>query len=131
LATMFVTLPFVTREVVPVLLEAGSEQEEAAATLGAGEWSTFRRVTLPSIRWGLSYGITLTTARALGEFGAVLVVSGSIIRRTQTATLHIHQEFTDFHYEGAFAASLVLATVSFCMLVAMELLRKRADAGLS
>lgn len=129
LATMFVTLPFVTREVVPVLVEAGREQEEAAWTLGAGGWDTFWRVTLPSIRWGLAYGITLTTARALGEFGAVLVVSGSIIRKTQTATLHIHQEFTDFHYQGAFSASLILAAVSFCMLVAMEILRKRATAG--
>lgn len=129
LATMFVTLPFVTREVLPVLLEAGSEQEEAAWTLGAGGWQTFWRVTLPSIRWGLAYGITLTTARSLGEFGAVLVISGSIIRRTQSATLHIHQEFTDFHYQGAFSASLVLAAVSFCMLVAMEIIRKRATAG--
>jgi sulfate transport system permease protein len=128
LVTMFVTLPFVTREVVPVLMEAGLEQEEAASTLGAGSRRTFRRVTLPTIKWGLSYGIALTTARALGEFGAVLVVSGSIIRRTQTTTLHIHQEFTDFHYEGAFSASLVLAAVSFCMLIAMELMRRRADA---
>jgi len=127
LVTMFVTLPFVTREVVPVLMEAGVEQEEAASTLGAGSRRTFRSVTLPTVRWGLSYGIALTTARALGEFGAVLVISGSIIRRTQTATLHIHQEFTDFDYEGAFSASLVLAAVSFFMLIAMELMRRRAD----
>ena len=126
LATIFVTLPFVTREVVPVLQECGLDQEEAARTLGANNWQIFRRVTLPSIRWGLAYGITLTTARALGEFGAVLVVSGSIIGRTQTATLYIHQEFTDFHYQGAFSASLVLAVVSFCMLVAMELLKRRS-----
>jgi sulfate transport system permease protein len=125
LATIFVTLPFVTRELVPVLRECGLEQEEAARTLGANGWQTFWRVTLPSVRWGLGYGITLTVARALGEFGAVLVVSGSIIGKTQTATLFIHQEFTDFHYEGAFAASLVLAAVSFCLLVAMELIQRR------
>jgi len=129
LATLFVTLPFVAREVLPVLLEAGTEQEEAAWTLGAGGWRTFWRVTLPSIRWGFAYGVTLTTARSLGEFGAVLVISGSIIRRTQTATLHIHQEFTDFHYQGAFSASMVLAAVSFCLLLAMEIIRKRATAS--
>jgi sulfate transport system permease protein len=130
LATIFVTLPFVARQVVPVLRECGLDQEEAARTLGASAWQTFWRVTLPSVRWGLGYGITLTTARALGEFGAVLVVSGSIIGKTQTATLHIHQEFTDFHYAGAFAASLVLAIVSFCLLVIMELMKKRVEAGM-
>ncbi len=129
LATIFVTLPFVTREVVPVFRECGLDQEEAARTLGANGWQTFWRVTLPSIRWGLAYGITLTVARALGEFGAVLVVSGSIIGRTQTATLFVHQEFTDFHYAGAFGASLVLALISFCLLVLMEILQKRARAG--
>ncbi len=129
LATIFVTLPFVTRQVVPVLRECGLEQEEAARTLGANAWQTFWQVTLPSIRWGLAYGVTLTVARALGEFGAVLVVSGSIIGKTQTATLHIHQEFTDFHYAGAFAASLVLAIASFCLLVFMELMKKRVEAG--
>ncbi len=125
LATIFVSLPFVVREVVPVLKECGLEQEEAARTLGASRWHTFWRVTLPSIRWGLAYGITLTTARSLGEFGAVLVVSGSIIGRTQTATLHVHQEFNDFHFQGAFSASLVLAVISFSLLIIMELLKKK------
>ncbi|RJP79305.1 MAG: sulfate ABC transporter permease [Candidatus Zixiibacteriota bacterium] len=126
-ATLFVTLPFVTREVVPVLREMGREPEEVAATLGAGRWLTFWRVTLPTIRWGLIYGITLTTARALGEFGAVLVVSGNIIKRTQTATLHIHQEFTDFNYQGAFSASLVLGGISFVLLLLTELWKKRQE----
>ncbi len=125
MATIFVTLPFVTKQVIPVLNECGTDMEEAARTLGAGPWQIFRHITLPSIRWGLVYGITLTTARALGEFGAVLVVSGSIIGRTQTATLHIHQEFTDFHYQGAFSASFVLASVSFCMLLFLELIKRR------
>jgi sulfate transport system permease protein len=125
LATLFVTLPFVTREVVPVLREMGREPEEVAYTLGAGRWLTFRRVTLPTIRWGLIYGVTLTIARALGEFGAVLVVSGNIIKRTQTATLHIHQEFTDFHYQGAFSASVVLGAISFVLLLLTEVWKKK------
>ena len=129
LATIFVSLPFVVREVVPVLMECGLEQEEAARTLGASRWQTFWRITLPSIRWGLAYGVTLTTARSLGEFGAVLVVSGSIIGRTQTATLHIHQEFNDFHFQGAFSASLVLAAVSFLLLIIMELVKKHVGNG--
>ena len=129
LATIFVSLPFVVREVVPVLMECGLEQEEAARTLGASRWQTFWRITLPSIRWGLAYGVTLTTARSLGEFGAVLVVSGSIIGRTQTATLHIHQEFNDFHFQGAFSASLVLAAASFLLLIIMELVKKHVGNG--
>src|SRR5579871_2435790 len=92
LATMFVTLPFVVREVVPVLREFGTDQVEAAYTLGAGRWQTFRRVTLPLIRWGLAYGVTLTIARSLGEFGALMVVSGNLIGQTQTATLYVHDE---------------------------------------
>jgi len=125
LATLFVTLPFVTREVIPVLREMGREPEEIAYTLGASRWLTFWKVTLPSIRWGLIYGITLTTARALGEFGAVLVVSGNIIKRTQTATLFIHQEFVDFNYQGAFSASVVLGGVSFVMLLVTEYWKRR------
>ena len=120
IATLFVTMPFVVREVTPVLREFGRDQEECAAILGASGWQTFWRVTLPSIKWGLAYGVTLTIARSIGEFGAVLVVSGSIINKTQTATLHIHDQFTDFNYAGAFAAALVLATISFIVLNAIQ-----------
>ncbi len=125
IATLFVTLPFVAREIIPVLREFGLEQQEAAYILGASRWRTFWRVTLPSIRWGLAYGVTLTIARAIGEFGAVLVVSGSIINKTQTATLHIHQEFTDFNYVGAFSAAIILALLSFVILTAMQRLNRR------
>ena len=128
LATTFVTLPFVVREVVPVLREAGSDQEEAAYTLGAGRWQTFRLVTLPTIRWGLAYGVTLTVARALGEFGALLVVSGNLIGQTQTATLLIHDGVESFRPERAYAASLVLAALSFALLLGMDALRKRLAA---
>jgi sulfate transport system permease protein len=127
LATLFVTLPFVVREVVPVLREFGIDQEEVARTLGAGRWRTFWRVTLPSIRWGLAYGVTLTVARSLGEFGALLVVSGNILGRTQTATLYIHDAIEGFHPEGAYAASVVLAGLSFMLLIGMELVRKRVE----
>jgi sulfate transport system permease protein len=127
LATLFVTLPFVVREVVPVLREFGIDQEEVARTLGAGRWRTFWKVTLPSIRWGLAYGVTLTVARSLGEFGALLVVSGNILGRTQTATLYIHDTIEGFHPEGAYAASVVLAGVSFVLLIGMELVRKRVS----
>lgn len=125
LATMFVTVPFVVREVVPVLREFGVDQEEVARTLGAGRWRTFWRVTLPSIRWGLAYGVTLTVARSLGEFGALLVVSGNILGRTQTATLLVHDGIESFHPESAYAASVVLAGLSFVLLIGMETLRRR------
>lgn len=128
IATLFVCLPFVPREVTPVLREFGLAQEEAAHVLGATSWQTFWRVTLPSIKWGLVYGITLTVARAIGEFGAVLVVSGSIINKTQTATLHIHQEFIDFNYASAYAASIVLALASFLILTTMQFVYRRKGA---
>ncbi len=131
LATVFVTVPFVAREVVPVLQETGTDQEDAARTLGANGWQTFWKITVPSMRWGLGYGVCLTASRALGEFGAVLIVSGSIIGKTQTATSYIHQEAIDFHYAGAFAASLVLAAASFLMLVTMELMRRRISARMA
>jgi len=127
IATLFVTLPFVVREILPVLREFGREQEEAAATLGASRWNTFWRVTLPSIKWGLAYGITLTIARSIGEFGAVLVVSGSIINKTQTATLRIHDQFTDFNYTGAFSAALVLAILSFIILNFIQYLYQKKE----
>lgn len=128
LATLFVTVPFVVRELVPILRELGEEQEQAAYTLGAGRWRTFWSVTLPSIRWGVLYGVTLTVARSLGEFGAVLVVSGNLIGQTQTATLYVHDGIESFHTEGAYAASLVLAAVSFVLLVGMDLIRNRLEA---
>ena len=96
LATMFVSLPFVVRETIPVLREIGTEQEQAAATLGAGPLQTFFRVTLPAIRWGVAYGVVLTTARALGEFGAVSVVSGKLSGQTETATLHVENRYLAF-----------------------------------
>lgn len=124
LATIFVSLPFVVREVVPVLREIGDEQEEASATLGASSWQTFWRVTLPAIRWGVAYGVVLTTARALGEFGAVSVVSGRIAGRTETMTLHVEERFQSFDLTGAYASSVVLAMLAVATLLAMTLLRK-------
>jgi sulfate transport system permease protein len=129
IATLFVTLPFVAREILPILREFGREQEESAATLGASGWQTFWRVTLPSIKWALTYGVTLTIARSIGEFGAVLVVSGSIINKTQTATLRIHDQFTDLNYAGAFSAALVLAVFSFFILNFIQYLYKRGTAS--
>ena len=128
LASLFVTVPFVVREVVPVLREFGVDQEEVAETLGAGRWRTFWRVTLPSIRWGLAYGVTLTVARSLGEFGALLVVSGNILGRTQTATLYIHDGIESFRPESAYAASVALGGVSFLLLLGMEAFRRRVVA---
>ena len=119
LATIFVSLPFVAREVAPVLREIGTEQEEAAATLGASGWQTFWRVTLPSIRWGLVYGIVLTTARALGEFGAVLIVSGNIAGKTQTLPLLVDTRFYAFDNAGAYTAGALLAAISIFVLLVM------------
>jgi sulfate transport system permease protein len=127
LATIFVSLPFVVREVVPILREIGDEQEQAAWTLGASPWQTFWRVTLPAIRWGVAYGVVLTTARALGEFGAVSVVSGRIAGRTETMTLHVEERFQSFDLVGAYAASVVLALLAISTLVAMNLLRPKED----
>jgi sulfate transport system permease protein len=125
LATIFVSLPFVVREVVPVLREIGTDQEEAAQTLGASPWQTFWRVTLPAIRWGVTYGVILTTARALGEFGAVSVVSGKLEGQTQTLTLFVEDRFQNFDLTGAYAASVVLAVLAVAVIVSMTLLDRR------
>jgi sulfate transport system permease protein len=125
LATIFVSLPFVVREVIPVLREVGTEQEQAAETLGARPLQTFWRVTLPAIRWGVAYGVVLTTARALGEFGAVSVVSGHIAGQTETLTLHVQDRFEAFDLTGAYAASLVLALLALITLLSMNLLRRK------
>jgi sulfate transport system permease protein len=122
LATVFVSLPFVVREVSPVLREIGTEQEEAAGTLGASPWQTFRRVTLPAIRPAVAYGVVLTTARALGEYGAVSVVSGKFSGRTETATLLVENQFQSFDLTGAYAAAIVLALMAVTVLVGMNLL---------
>ena len=124
LATLFVTLPFMIRELVPVLENFKIEQEQAAATLGAKGWQIFRRVTLPALRWGFIYGITLTFARALGEFGAVLVIGGGIQGRTETATLFIYRSLDERMYTAAYGAALVLGLVSFLLVMGTELLRK-------
>jgi sulfate transport system permease protein len=127
LATAFVSLPLMVREVVPVLEEIGIEQEQAAWTLGASGWQTFRRVTFPAIRWAVAYGLVLTLARSLGEFGAVAVVSGRVVGKTQTITLYVQQHFENFDKTGAYAASLALAGIAVVVLVIMNLLRPKED----
>ena len=128
LASIFVSLPFVVRETVPVLQEIGTDQEMAASTLGASSWQTFWRITLPSIRWGVAYGVVLTTARVLGEFGAVTIVSGSITGKTQTLPLFVEKQFANFNLPGAYGASLVLALLALTTLLAMNLLKRKEDA---
>jgi sulfate transport system permease protein len=123
LATIFVSLPFVVREVVPVLREIGTDQEEAAATLGASALTTFRRITLPAIRWAVAYGVVLTTARSLGEFGAVSIVSGGIAGRTQTLTQYVQASYENFDQTGAYAASVLLAALAITTLLAMTMVR--------
>lgn len=128
LACIFVSLPFVVRETVPVLQEVGTEQEQAASTLGANAWQTFWRVTLPAIRWGVAYGVVLTTARVLGEFGAVSVVSGSISGQTQTLPLFVEKQYENFNLPGAFGASILLALLALATLLAMNLLKRKEAA---
>jgi sulfate transport system permease protein len=120
LATIFVCLPFVVREVIPVLREIGTDQEEAAYTLGASHWRAFWRVTLPAIRWGVIYGIILTTARSLGEYGAVAIVSGKITGKTETMTIHVEERYLAFDIIGAYSAAIVLATLAVLVLVGMQ-----------
>ncbi len=128
LASIFVSLPFVVRETVPVLQEIGTEQEQAASTLGANAWQTFWRVTLPAIRWGVGYGVVLTTARVLGEFGAVSVVSGEISGQTETLPLFVSQQFEQFNMAGAYAASILLALLALSTLLVMNLLKRKEGA---
>jgi sulfate transport system permease protein len=132
LATVFVSLPFVVREVAPVLREIGDEQEQAAATLGASSWQTFWRVTLPSIRWGVAYGVVLTTARALGEIGAVLVVSSNVAGSTLTLPLLVYQRDSQIGAQtvsGAYAAATELAVMSLVVLLVMTVLAPRKDTA--
>src|SRR5262245_7148436 len=126
LATVFVSLPFVVREVQPVLQEIGTDQEQAAETLGASPWQTFWQVTLPSIRWGVTYGVVLATARALGEYGAVAVVSGKILGETETLPIFVDNQYTNnFNEEGAYAAAILLAVLAIAVLGSMNFLRRR------
>jgi sulfate transport system permease protein len=127
LATIFISFPFVVREVMPVLGQVSRDQEDAARTIGASSWQTFRHVTLPAIRWGLLYGVSLTFARAVGEIGAVLVVSGGVSRLTETSTLFILRSLDDRNYTGAYAMAVVLAAISFAILMAIELARRRSE----
>ncbi|MFF5035729.1 sulfate ABC transporter permease subunit CysW [Nocardia salmonicida] len=126
IATIFVTLPFVVREVEPVLHEIGDDQEQAAATLGASRWQTFWRITLPAIRWGLTYGVVLTVARALGEFGAVIMVSTALPGRSQTLTLLVHGRYINDHNTfGAYSAATLLMGMALIVLLLMTLLERK------
>jgi sulfate transport system permease protein len=125
LATIFVALPLVVRAVVPVLQEMGDEQEQAAHTLGASRWQAFRRITLPGIRGALGYGVVLAIARSLGEYGAVAVVSGRLVDRTQTMTLFVEERFGNFDQQAAFSAATVLALIAIVILLLTKVLRPK------
>ncbi len=129
MATVFVSLPLVVREIVPVLEEIGTEQEQAASSLGAGPWQVFRRITLPSIKWAVVYGVVLSLARSLGEFGAVKIVSGNVLNRTQTATLVVEQQYQNFKQTSAYAMSFLLAAASIVCIIIVSLLRPKAGDG--
>ncbi|MEN9235566.1 MAG: sulfate ABC transporter permease subunit CysW, partial [Gloeomargarita sp. GMQP_bins_25] len=122
LTTLFVTLPFVVREVLPVLESMGREEEEAAQTLGAGGWQIFWRVTLPQIRWALLYGVILTTARGLGEYGAAAVISGKVINLTNTLTLHIERMYMEYETVAAFAGASLLTVIALVTVAGQALL---------
>ena len=128
LATTFVALPLVIREVVPVLQEVGTEQEQAAHSLGANTWQTFWRITLPSIRWALVYGVVLTLARSLGEFGAVKVVSGNVLGYTRTATLVVEEKYLNFDKPGAYSTAFLLAMVSVACIVIVTIIRPKEQS---
>lgn len=128
LASAFVSLPYVVREVVPVLQEIGTDQEQAAETLGAKPFTVFRRITLPAIRWGLAYGVLLTTARILGEFGAMSVVSGDVIGQTQTFTQFVNDSFSNFDPNGAYAGAVLLGLISLVLLGLLSLSRSKEGA---
>lgn len=125
LATAFITMPFVAREVIPVLDEVGFDQEEAAKTLGAKDWQIFWRVTLPSIRWGLLYGVILTNARAMGEFGAVAVVSGNITGKTQPLPLFVEEAYKQYETQAAYSAAVLLTLLAAVTLIAKEILERK------
>jgi sulfate transport system permease protein len=127
LATVFVTFPFVARELIPVMQAAGREEEEAARVLGASGWTIFRRVTLPSVKWGMLFGVILCNARAMGEFGAVSVVSGHIRGKTNTLPLHVEILYGEYNYQAAFAAASLLAFLALVTLVAKSLVEWRSE----
>lgn len=127
LATVFVSLPLVLREVMPVLREVGIEQEQAAQSLGANAWQRFRRITLPTIKWAVAYGLVLSLARSLGEFGAVKVVSGNLLNRTQTATLVVEQKYQDFEQPAAYAIAFVLVAIAIIAIVIISIIRPNED----
>lgn len=127
LATLFVTLPFMIRELMPLLEALGREPEQAAATLGANGWQTFWLVTFPALRWGFLYGLALTLARALGEFGAVLIIGGGIQGRTETATVFIYRALDERQYVGAYSAAMLLGLVSLGLVVGIDFLRRRYE----
>ncbi|WP_024299483.1 sulfate ABC transporter permease subunit CysW [Methylomicrobium lacus] len=122
LATLFITFPFVARELIPLMQEMGSEEEEAALSLGAGGWKTFFLITLPNIKWGLLYGVLLCNARAMGEFGAVSVVSGHIRGLTNTLPLHVEVSYNEYNFVGAFASASILAGLAIVTLVLKSIL---------
>ena len=129
LATIFVSFPFVAREIIPVMEAAGTEEEEAARVLGAGGLQTFLRVTLPNIKWGLLYGVILSSARAMGEFGAVSVVSGKIRGLTNTLPLHVEILYNEYNFQAAFAVASLLTLLALATLVAKSFVEYRCASG--
>ena len=126
LATVFITFPFVARELIPLMQEQGTEEEQAALMLGASGWQTFRRVTLPNIKWGLLYGVILCNARAMGEFGAVSVVSGHVRGKTNTMPLHVEILYNEYNFVAAFAVASLLALLALATLAAKSVVEWRA-----